>query len=127
MILLRLLRMLPRILLRRLFNSSLPDDQRPRESGTPLMSSSHWSYNALKDTGNDQVLNFSGWDFNGDINSPKGVRCCLREKGSNTPSWLSATIEYNDPSIRPSTSMGSSAVTLRFPLTPWIRREAVHR
>ena len=45
----------------------------------------HWRYNALKDTGNDQVLNFSGWDFNGDINSPKGVQIVVREKGSNTP------------------------------------------
>ena len=58
----------------------------------------HWSYNALKDTGNDQVLNFSGWDFNGDINSPKGVQIVVREKGSNTPVLaISDIIEYNDP------------------------------
>ena len=61
---------------------SLPDD-RVREN--PVATSDefapHWSYNALKDTGNDQVLNFSGWGFNGDINSPKGVQIVVREKG----------------------------------------------
>ena len=78
---------------------SLPDD-RVREN--PVATSDefapHWSYNALKDTGNDQVLNFSGWDFNGDINSPKGVQIVVREKGSNTPVLaISDIIEYNDP------------------------------
>ena len=78
---------------------SLPDD-RVREN--PVATSNefapHWSYNALKDTGNDQVLNFSGWDFNGDINSPKGVQIVVREKGSNTPVLaISDIIEYNDP------------------------------
>ena len=78
---------------------SLPDD-RVREN--PVATSDefapHWSYNALKDTGNDQVLNFSGWGFNGDINSPKGVQIVVREKGSNTPVLaISDIIEYNDP------------------------------
>ena len=78
---------------------SLPDD-RVREN--PVATSDefapHWSYNALKDTGNDQVLNFSGWDFNGDINSPKGVQIVVREKGSNTPVLaISDIIEYNNP------------------------------
>ena len=78
---------------------SLPGD-RVREN--PVATSDefapHWSYNALKDTGNDQVLNFSGWDFNGDINSPKGVQIVVREKGSNTPVLaISDIIEYNDP------------------------------
>ena len=78
---------------------SLPDD-RVREN--PVATSDefapHWSYNTLKDTGNDQVLNFSGWDFNGDINSPKGVQIVVREKGSNTPVLaISDIIEYNDP------------------------------
>ena len=78
---------------------SLPDD-RVREN--PVATSDefapHWSYNALKDTGNDQVLNFSGWDFNGDINSPKGVQIVVREKGSSTPVLaISDIIEYNDP------------------------------
>ena len=78
---------------------SLPD-HRVREN--PVATSDefapHWSYNALKDTGNDQVLNFSGWDFNGDINSPKGVQIVVREKGSNTPVLaISDIIEYNDP------------------------------
>ena len=78
---------------------SLPDD-RVREN--PVATSDefapHWSYNALKDTGNDQVLNFSGWGFNGDINSPKGVQIVVREKGSSTPVLaISDIIEYNDP------------------------------
>lgn len=78
---------------------SLPDD-RVREN--PVATSDefapHWSYNALKDTGNDQVLNFSGWDFNGDINSPKGVQIVVREMGSNTPVLaISDIIEYNNP------------------------------
>ena len=78
---------------------SLPDD-RVREN--PVATSDefapHWSYNALKDTGNDQVLNFSGWGFKGDINSPKGVQIVVREKGSNTPVLaISDIIEYNDP------------------------------
>ena len=76
---------------------SLPDD-RVREN--PVATSDefapHWSYNALKDTGNDQVLNFSGWGFNGDINSPKGVQIVVREKGSNTPVLATSDlIEYN--------------------------------
>ena len=78
---------------------SLPD-HRVREN--PVATSDefapHWSYNALKDTGNDQVLNFSGWGFKGDINSPKGVQIVVREKGSNTPVLaISDIIEYNDP------------------------------
>ncbi|WP_315296803.1 gluconolactonase [Rothia mucilaginosa] len=77
---------------------SLPDD-RVREN-PPVATSDefapHWSYNALKDTGNDQVLNFSGWGFNGDINSPKGVQIVVREK--TLRAWVLAVsdiIEYN--------------------------------
>ena len=78
---------------------SLPDD-RVREN--PVATSDefapHWSYNALKDTGNDQVLNFSGWDFNGDINSPKGVQIVVREKTLRAPVLATSDIiEYNDP------------------------------
>ena len=78
---------------------SLPDDHvRENPVATSNEFAPHWSYNALKDTGNDQVLNFSGWDFNGDINSPKGVQILIREKGSNTPVLaISDIIEYNDP------------------------------
>lgn len=76
---------------------SLPDD-RVREN--PVATSDefapHWSYNALKDTGNDQVLNFSGWGFNGDINSPKGVQIVVREKTLRARVLaVSDIIEYN--------------------------------
>ena len=58
----------------------------------------HWRYNALADTSKDQELLFSGWDFNGEIQSPKGVQILVREKGSNTPVLaISDIIEYNDP------------------------------
>ena len=78
---------------------SLPDD-RVREN--PVATSDefapHWSYNALKDTGNDQVLNFSGWDFNGDINSPKVFRLlCVRRARTPPVLAISDIIEYNDP------------------------------
>lgn len=57
-----------------------------------------WSYNALKDTDNDQVLDFSGWGFNGDINSPKGVQIVVREKTLRAPVLATSDIiEYNDP------------------------------
>lgn len=76
---------------------SLPD-HRVREN--PVATSDefapHWSYNALKDTGNDQVLNFSGWGFNGDINSPKGVQIVVREKTLRARVLaVSDIIEYN--------------------------------
>ena len=78
---------------------SLPDD-RVREN--PVATSDefapHWRYNALKDTGNDQVLDFSGWGFNGDINSPKGVQIVVREKTLRAPVLATSDIiEYNDP------------------------------
>lgn len=58
----------------------------------------HWRYNALTDMSKDQELLFSGWDFNGEIQSPKGVQILVREKGSNTPVLaISDIIEYNDP------------------------------
>ena len=76
---------------------SLPD-HRVREN--PVATSDefapHWSYNALKDTGNDQVLNFSGWGFKGDINSPKGVQIVVREKTLRARVLaVSDIIEYN--------------------------------
>ena len=79
---------------------SLPADPAPKAAVAQKTDAfaPHWRYNALKDTGNDQVLNFSGWGFNGDINSPKGVQIVVREKGSNTPVLaISDIIEYNDP------------------------------
>ena len=77
---------------------ALPGD-RVREN-PPVATSNefapHWSYNALKDTGNDQVLNFSGWGFNGDINSPKGVQIVVREKTLRARVLaVSDIIEYN--------------------------------
>ena len=79
---------------------SLPADPAPKaavaqkaDAFTP-----HWRYNALADTSKDQELLFSGWDFNGEIQSPKGVQIVVREKGSNTPVLaISDIIEYNDP------------------------------
>jgi len=73
---------------------SLPADPAPKaDAFTP-----HWRYNTLADTSKDQELRFSGWDFNGDIQSPKGVQILVREKGSNTPVLaISDVIEYNDP------------------------------
>lgn len=56
----------------------------------------HLSYNALKNTDEDQVLNFSGWGFNGDINSPKGVQIVVREKTLRARVLaVSDIIEYN--------------------------------
>ena len=79
---------------------SLPADPAPK-AAVPQKADAftpHWRYNALADTSKDQVLNFSGWGFNGDINSPKGVQILVREKGSNTPVLaISDIIEYNDP------------------------------
>ncbi|MEZ7668002.1 gluconolactonase [Rothia sp. 27098_8_27] len=78
---------------------SLPDD-RVRENPTDTSDEfyPHLSYNALKNTDKDQVLDFWGWGFEGDFNSPKGVQIVVREKGSNTPALaISDIIEYNDP------------------------------
>ena len=79
---------------------SLPADPAPK-AAVPQKADAftpHWRYNALADTSKDQELLFSGWDFNGDIQSPKGVQILVREKGSNTPVLaISDVIEYNDP------------------------------
>ncbi|WP_314849820.1 gluconolactonase [Rothia mucilaginosa] len=77
---------------------SLPADPAPKAAVAQNADAfaPHWRYNALKDTGNDQVLNFSGWGFNGDINSPKGVQIVVREK--TLRAWVLAVsdiIEYN--------------------------------
>ena len=79
---------------------SLPADPAPKAAVVQKADAfaPHWRYNALTDTSKDQELYFDGWDFNGDINSPKGVQILIREKGSNTPVLvISNIIEYNDP------------------------------
>ena len=77
---------------------SLPADPAPKAAVAQKTDAfaPHWRYNALKDTGNDQVLNFSGWGFNGDINSPKGVQIVVREKTLRARVLaVSDIIEYN--------------------------------
>ena len=81
---------------------SLPADHTPKAGGDQKAETNaftpHWSYSALTDTSKDQDFHFNGWDFNGDINSPKGVQILIREKGSNTPVLaISDIVEYNDP------------------------------
>ena len=81
---------------------SLPADPAPKAAVAQKAEADafapHWRYNALTDTSKDQELRFSGWDFNGDIQSPKGVQILVREKGANTPVLaISDIIEYNDP------------------------------
>ena len=96
---------------------SLPD-HRVREN--PVATSDefapHWSYNALKDTGNDQVLNCSGWGFKGDINSPKGVQIVVREKGTNTPVLaISDVIEYDHEELAFAYQGGYMTGTVKIP------------
>ena len=77
---------------------SLPADPAPKAAVAQKADAfaPHWRYNALKNTGNDQVLNFSGWGFNGDINSPKGVQIVVREKTLRARVLaVSDIIEYN--------------------------------
>ena len=81
---------------------SLPANPTPKAGGDQKAEANaftpHWSYSALTDTSKDQDFHFNGWDFNGDINSPKGVQILIREKGSNTPVLaISDIVEYNDP------------------------------
>ena len=83
-------------------SGSLPADPAPKVGGDQKAEANafapHWRYSALTDTSKDQDLLFTGWDFNGDINSPKGVQILIREKGSNTPVLaISDIVEYNDP------------------------------
>ena len=56
----------------------------------------HLGYHSLTNTDEDQVLEFSGWGFGGEINSPKGVQVVVREVGLNAPVLVvSDIIEYN--------------------------------
>ena len=79
---------------------SLPADPAPK-AAVPQKADAftpHWRYNALADTSKDQELLFSGWDFNGDIQSPKGVQIVVREKTLRAPVLATSDIiEYNDP------------------------------
>ena len=60
----------------------------------------HLSYNTLKNTDEDQVLEFSGWGFGGEINSPKGIQIVVREVGLNSPALVvSDIIEYNHENL----------------------------
>ena len=60
----------------------------------------HLSYNTLKNTDEDQVLEFSGWGFGGEINSPKGIQIVVREVGLNSPVLVvSDIIEYNHENL----------------------------
>lgn len=60
----------------------------------------HLSYNALKNTDEDQVLDFWGWGFEGDFNSPKGVQIVVREVGLNSPVLVvSDIVEYNHENL----------------------------
>ena len=81
---------------------SLPADPAPKAAVAQKADAfaPHWRYNALKDTGNDQVLNFSGWGFNGDINSPKGVQIVVREKTLRARVLaVSDIVEYNHENL----------------------------
>ncbi len=80
---------------------SLPDD-RVRENPTDTSDEfyPHLSYNALKNTDKDQVLDFWGWGFEGDFNSPKGVQVVVREVGLNSPVLVvSDIVEYNHENL----------------------------
>ena len=56
----------------------------------------HLGYHSLKNTDEDQVLEFSGWGFGGEVNSPKGVQVVVREVGLNASVLVvSDIIEYN--------------------------------
>ena len=97
---------------------ALPGD-RVREN-PPVATSNefapHWSYNALKETDNDQVLDFSGWGFKGDINSPKGVQIVVREKGTNTPVLaISDVIEYDHEELAFAYQGGYMTGTVKIP------------
>ena len=80
---------------------SLPGD-RVRENPTDTSDEfyPHLSYNALKNTDKDQVLDFWGWGFEGDFNSPKGVQVVVREVGLNSPVLMvSDIVEYNHENL----------------------------
>ena len=96
---------------------SLPND-RVREN--PVATSDEfaprWSYNALNDTGSEQVLDFSGWGFKGDINSPKGVQIVVREKTLKAPVLaVSDIIEYDHEELAFAYQGGYMTGTVRIP------------
>ena len=80
---------------------SLPGDRvRENPADTSDEFYPHLSYNALKNTDEDQVLDFWGWGFEGDFNSPKGVQVVVREVGLNSPVLVvSDIVEYNHENL----------------------------
>lgn len=54
----------------------------------------------MKNTDEDQVLDFWGWGFEGAFNSPKGVQVVVREVGLNSPVLVvSDIVEYNHENL----------------------------
>ena len=80
---------------------SLPGDRvRENPADTSDEFYPHLSYNALKNTDKDQVLDFWGWGFEGNFNSPKGVQVVVREVGLNSPVLaVSDIVEYNHENL----------------------------
>ena len=81
--------------------AGLPDDRvRENPADTSDDFNPHLGYHPLKNTDKDQVLDFSGWGFKGDINSPKGVQVVVREVGLNSPVLVvSDIVEYNHENL----------------------------
>ena len=96
---------------------SLPGD-RVRENPTDTSDEfyPHLSYNALKNTDKDQVLDFWGWGFEGDFNSPKGVQVVVREVGLNSPVLVvSDIVEYNHENLAFAYQSGYIHGTVKIP------------
>ena len=74
-----------------------PDDRvRENPADTSDDFNPHLGYHSLKNTDQDQILDFWGWGFGGTINSPKGVQIVVREVGVNAPALVvSNIIEYD--------------------------------
>ena len=76
----------------------------------------HLSYNALKNTDEDQVLDFWGWGFEGDFNSPKGIQIVVREVGLNSPVLVvSDIVEYNHENLAFAYQSGYIHGTVKIP------------
>ena len=76
----------------------------------------HLGYHSLKNTGEDQVLEFSGWGFGGEINSPKGIQIVVREVGLNSPVLVvSDIVEYNHENLAFAYQSGYIHGTVKIP------------
>ena len=76
----------------------------------------HLGYHSLKNTDEDQVLEFSGWGFGGEINSPKGVQVVVREVGLNAPVLVvSDIVEYNHENLAFAYQSGYIHGTVKIP------------